>query len=103
MVKLKLSRAKWKGSLYEREGKGVPSKSKDRVTWRNPNTGQVYKNVKKVDGKWKGSGLLGFEPKRATPFGKNPVSEKIARQEIKRYKKYGAKEPRKVVVVRRRR
>jgi hypothetical protein len=103
MVKLKLSRAKWKGSLYEREGKGVPKDMKGKETWRDSNTGEVFKDVKRIDGRWKGFGKIGREPRKASPYGRNPLSEKSAREEEKKYKRYGAKESRKVVVVRRRR
>jgi len=89
MVK-KLSRAKWYGLWYFREGKGA----KDVKSWRHKNTGEVRRDDKGKPGKVK----LGLEPKHATPYSFNPVRKDRAKRdkhyfeyEIKRKKYKGGK------------
>lgn len=83
---LQLSRAQWKKNWYLRIGKGA----KGIKTWRNKLTGEVRLDM----GGSPGSTILGFEPKRATPYSFNPVRKDRAKRdkhyfefEIKR-KKY---------------
>ena len=77
----KLSRAKWMGSNYYREGKsGKPA------SWRNKNTGAIVVAGRRTTKQQiRGRNPVGYELTRAHSFGYNPLSKSSAEKERRRF------------------
>ena len=81
--------AVWNGKFYKRKNKVSKGNIIKDSTWRDSNTGKIYKDIKTVNGKTVGVNLIAYEPRKGNDYGADLLSKQESERRLRLAKNKG--------------